>query len=1733
MASQRSAKPVRSAWVMGLLGMALALVLAPAFTTGAQEGLSKPPRVRTLLKTGLEHYKRGDYESAAAFFAQAQAGAAELTPTEQRDLKTFMQQNSVALQAQREGSAQLRQAEEALREGKTQEAGRLVRALTANQYLSAADRQALATLNDRLRTGGGKVVETMTVKSDPKSLLSAARAALEKGDVDLAEALTLQAEKSQTGFAAWIHTPWADTPAKLRRDIQAARSKQTTVVKETPKDAGGVLGAVKNLFRKDKVEDKMPAPVAPEGPVLVQGPELNPKPSLVKNPEPKSDPGKGVAQTPKGPFPPLPPWANSKQDPSKQEPAHPKDKTPGALVNLNKPEGPAVRQTTYPGMEDKQNAAAIKTQALALLREGRKALDAGDFETARKYALQARDLRADLGWQEENPERLLADIQRRSVAKSTQVVAKSGLTIADGRKMVRDARLLLQQGKIDEADALCQQAATVPKGWGLFEDTPDKLRGDIQRARSKRDREESARLLAEARKLLQQGNLQEAKRLAWQAQKLHGPYTIWDLGDRPQKLLDEIHRAETNKNGPVVPPPPSDLAQPKDQSNNKTQYPQVAAKTPNPPGGNGPGPKPPTPTSNTGKTVFGTIFGQTKNPKTPDAVQVTPPTPVAVSGTPAAAAKARAIVLVQEARDLMRKGLLLEAREKAGAAAAMKVAFAPGEDSPDSVLLDLASQATRQVDQMLLKATEIVLNSPTDPLRFQKAEANLAAARQLAQAFGQDTARIDQKNAWLQHAVLAVSNAANAPNPLVAKAPETQKPPLTPEQAKGWELLEKARLELKNGNTPMARRLAEEAFNPAFGLQAQAAALIRSIDAEEHNQRILAANRNADAGFDAYARKDFKYAANIFANLDLRLLHPEKAKRIGEIMNTPEMQPGERDKIQLVSNKEGPSSISSKPGTASASDLISVDDVGTTYKAMQEIQFQQMRDRALTAQKTALELFKTGHEQLATETLQDFLDQLKASQLDETKQALLRRPVENRLNQFRTIATQKSIEKTSSHFAMHHDEGQRLKNIEKTQKEVSELIKQYRTFQKEGKYKEALAAARKAKELDPDNLAADAAITIATIALRQREQDKHKANNEEMVYKELNTDQGDVYVNMEGPVRFNPEVLQRNQKYRETGKNGYWPNRKSPAEKAIERRLSEPVSLHFKDTPLSQVISDLQDLTNINVVPDTAALQDASISLDMPLSLAVDKISLKSALNLLLSKVRLTHQIKDEVLLITTPERAKGKLVQVVYPVADLVVPVDNHPTSPVHDMTQALARHIASQSGTHVQPPTPYTAPASLPYGQSVSSSASGPGSTFASAPNPHSMVSAPSGAPVRAPGQTMEELLMNLIQNTVAHDTWNSVGGPGTIQYYPLGMALVINQYQEVQEDVIALLASLRRLQDLEVAIEMRLVSVSESFFERIGLDFDVNIRTGTSRREPDLVNGQFTPFGFVNRNLDRMGLVSGLTPAGTLTPDLNIPLKSSSFDFSVPPFGGFPGTLGADGGLSLGLAFLSDIQVFMFMEAAQGDRRMNVMQAPKITVFNGQTANITVQDQQFFLTGVSLNQANAQIFFSPQNQPFPLGVNLQVTPVVSADRRFVRLNLQPQMTNLASTSVPLIPVQIPVPQVFEGPGSGNTQVGQPTIFQMFFQQPTFTTIFLDTTVNVPDGGTVLLGGLKTMAEARNEFGPPILSKIPYLSRLFKNVGYGREGQSLMIMVTPRIIINEEEEQIFLGQLPPIPRP
>ena len=172
-----------------------------------------------------------------------------------------------------------------------------------------------------------------------------------------------------------------------------------------------------------------------------------------------------------------------------------------------------------------------------------------------------------------------------------------------------------------------------------------------------------------------------------------------------------------------------------------------------------------------------------------------------------------------------------------------------------------------------------------------------------------------------------------------------------------------------------------------------------------------------------------------------------------------------------------------------------------------------------------------------------------------------------------------------------------------------------------------------------------------------------------------------------------------------------------------------------------------------------------------------------------------------------------------------------------------------------------------------------------------------------------------------------------------------------------------------------------------------------------------------------------------------------------------------------------------------------------------------------------------------FAAAHQPVSVvlseGTSLSGQAVVSADRRFVRLTLVPFFSQIgdveeftftgATTTNTGTAVVDPT-----NPGRTLANSQSTTTSGTTVQLPTFAFTTVTTTVSVPDGGTVLLGGIKRLSEGRNERGVPLLSKVPYVSRLFKNVGIGRTTQSLMMMVTPRIIIQEEEEAKILGTEP-----
>ncbi len=1288
-------------------------------------------------------------------------------------------------------------------------------------------------------------------------------------------------------------------------------------------------------------------------------------------------------------------------------------------------EGRATAQTPAPFAAVRDADPVGKdAEARELLRVSRQALQAGDMAKAEQYARRAQAIGvAAAFWDKDSPENVLSDV---AAARA------KAIPNADPKTLLKLSREAMTAGKFDDAQALANKAAQGTANWGMFGDNPTKCIDEIQKARTKSDKAESVKMMVEARKLFNEGRVDDAESMAYRAERLHGAYGMMDLGDKPQKLLGDIQtaRAKAKKTGTAV--------------------------------------------------VKGAA---TKS----DIQQVSATAPISAS-------KQRAIKLIVDGKVAMQAGRFADARTKFLEAQKTCNEFKPDEDNP-----------VRCMNELMVTVQKQASEAATGRLSADRT----LAVRNVAAEFGLDVKAIDARM-------------------------DQKKNPGSDVATVGNTLLEKARIEIQRGQMDIARQLATEAHNGPYNCQAEAASVMRSIDALEENAKAAAAAKAFDAGVAACQSKDFVHALAIFRQIDQAVLPGEHKAKIGELIQTCQHQANALATVPAVEApaltppavmpqavaQPLPLPVVQAPASAPAA---AGEKLADQVKALQKIEFQRLREESHKVQTESQKMFERGDTTPALEMLQTYLDKVKATQLDPADAALLCNPVNKRLATLSFVKSQKDSETSINSKKSNRDseKGRAAVADARRQEQIKDLLKQHDQYRKEGKLREAALCAAKAKELDPEDPALVSLDKIAQAKESMSTYEKAKANNANMFGKGLDAaiDSGK-YVDIQAPLATDP-VVEAQARNRSKGID-HIERMKTDEEKAIQHKMSSVVDLNFSNAPLRQVLDDLRVMTGINFTADVPALEEERVSLDTPINIRLDKIKLSSGLKVMLDQIHLTSVIADDVLKITTPRKARGTQVQRVYRVADLVMPIEDYQQPSSMNLEKALQRHIEQQgmSGIGGAGRSPTT------NGKFMLNGGEAVGTGTSMTNNPGLTTGSSQIGAQTTTKQTMHDMVIRMIQNTVAPNTWVEAGGSGTIDYMPIGMALVINQTVDVQEQVAGLLDALRRLQDLQVAIEIKLITLSETFFERIGLDFNLNVKTDhkTGKFEPQITTGQFKPAGQVN-DFSPNSFIAGLNPAGSqgppgsFTSDLDIPIKTSSFQYGIPPFA-YPNNPGFDGGLSLGLAFLSDIQVFMFMEAAQGDRRIHVMQAPKLTLFNGQSASISVQDQQFFVTNVGIVGFGGQVVFVPQNNPFPLGVEMTLQAVCSADRRYVRVNTNLRLANLASANVPLFPVTTFITPVFEGGAQG-----QPIPFTQFIQQPQLSLVNIQTTVSIPDGGTVILGGLKTLSEGRNEFGPPVLSKIPYVNRLFRNSGFGREAQSLLVMVTPRIIISAEEEERQAG--------
>ena len=796
--------------------------------------------------------------------------------------------------------------------------------------------------------------------------------------------------------------------------------------------------------------------------------------------------------------------------------------------------------------------------------------------------------------------------------------------------------------------------------------------------------------------------------------------------------------------------------------------------------------------------------------------------------------------------------------------------------------------------------------------------------------------------------------------------------------------------------------------------------------------------------------------------------------------------------------------------------------------------------------------------------LEEARKKVESDGLDGTARAQLLRRVDRAVAETKQVIEknrpQLELAEQNKRVRQEVERGQRVK-VE-VQEKLAMLIDKYNRLTDEQRFNEAQVVAKRAGELDPENPVVVQVLANAKLINNLMRAKSIQSLKEEGFVDTLEqVDIASIPFSGKDPMVF-PDIkdwkdmIGRRKKFA-----GDRRRHRSERDIEIEKKLRAPVSLQFTGAPLSQVLDYLAKLAEVNVYLDPQGLAEEGVTTDTPVTIELRKeIMLKSALNLILQPLHLSYVIKDEVLKITSEQMRDGQVYTATYNVADLVIPIPNF----VPTRMGLGAAYDGAMSNVGFGGSVPFGSATATPL--AVVASHDGGQNGAAIDPNLLAQIGsgsrsrlpiAPQGSPVGpGPGglgggaQADFDSLIDLITSTVRPTTWDEVGGPGTIRPFETNLSIVVSQTQDVHEELADLLEQLRRLQDLQVTIEVRFITLNDNFFERIGVDFDFDLNdnidgkgvafgarnsAGYVSDPPDFTVGQGVPRDVTDRDSSRTVTV-GMSAPGMFNADLDIPFTQGSYTLAVPQFGGFDATAGAQ----LGFAILSDLEAYFFISAAQGDRRSNVLQAPKVTLFNGQQAMVADQSQSPFVISVIPVVGDFAAAQQPVIVVLSEGTFMTVQAVVSADRRFVRLTVVPffstigevntftftgtQTTTTDTTRAGIQSAATDPARLWNQRDDATTTSNTGTTVQL----PTFSIVTVATTVSVPDGGTVLLGGIKRLSEGRNEFGTPMLNKLPYINRLFKNVAVGRETQSLMMMVTPRIIIQEEEEEKLGIQTP-----
>ncbi len=580
--------------------------------------------------------------------------------------------------------------------------------------------------------------------------------------------------------------------------------------------------------------------------------------------------------------------------------------------------------------------------------------------------------------------------------------------------------------------------------------------------------------------------------------------------------------------------------------------------------------------------------------------------------------------------------------------------------------------------------------------------------------------------------------------------------------------------------------------------------------------------------------------------------------------------------------------------------------------------------------------------------------------------------------------------------------------------------------------------------------------------------------------------------------------------------------------------LDKRVPVDFQRQPLDQVLEKLADAHRLNIIVNWNDLQHAGVERNVAIDLNLpNEISLKRVLTEVLEQAgspngaNVSFEVMEGAVKVATRRTLDKETYTAVYDINDLLMEIPQFSDAPLTDLTQINNRTQRQAAASHE---------ADRPWRQRQE--------------DDEEQDQDPELA-------TRVREIVNLIQDTIAPDSWRDRGGSiGSIS--EINGQVVITQNSSAQQQIGNLLGKLREQRAIQIAVEARFITVSSHYLEELGLDIDLILNAGNAGYDyipgaggpltdpvfgnPLLLPRSFSRLGFTP-NTPAIGQANTTTPAdGSIAQPFTQPYLvpqrqggSGSQSTPVPLINRIsqftdPSTLGSDvpgsfAGQTIGPAlsvfgsFLDNIQVDFLLRATQADSRTSVLTAPRLVLFNGQRSWVAVTIQQNFVSSLTPAAAAGAVAVAPVIGTIDSGAVLDVNATVTADKRYVTMTVRPGVTRLLDLQT------FP----FSGGAAGGGIGAGGTALPAFIQTPTLSSQRVQTTVSVPDGGTLLIGGQKLASETEVEAGVPILSKIPILKRAYSSRSMVKDEQTLLILIKPKILIQSEQEELAFPAFAP----